>query len=165
MPPLPRLRRHAAARRLLRARGGIAAVEFAIGAAFFVLALTALYDFGHASWRRLEIATASQAGAVYAAANGFNTNGIVAAVTSATSAPNVTASPAPSLSCGCPNGVAGITTVACGSTCPPANAVEPGKTAGYYITVHARGTYSFMFPYPFVSSPATMSATTVAKLQ
>jgi Flp pilus assembly protein TadG len=151
-------------RRLARARGGIASVEFAIGASFFILALLGLYDFGRASWHRMEVATAAQAGAVYAAANGFNTNGIVAAVTAATSFSTLTASPAPVLQCGCPAGAAGMTVAACGSNCPSADGLT-GTAAGYYVTVHARGTYSFMFPYPYVPQPVVMTASAFAKLQ
>jgi len=154
----------AALRRLAGARRGIASVEFAIGASFFIVALLGLYDFGRASWHRMQVASAAQAGAVYAASNGFNTTGIVAAVTGSTTYAALAASPAPALQCGCPNGTSGITVAACGSICPAADG-QAGATAGYYITVHARGTYSFMFPYPYVPQPLVMSASAFAKLQ
>jgi Flp pilus assembly protein TadG len=143
-----------------RARGGIAAVEFAVGAAFLSLALLGLYDFGRASWQRMQVATAAQAGATYASGNGFNTNGIVAAVRGATELASVTATPAPSLVCGCQSGVEGIATVACGTKCG-------GTTvdAGYYVRVNARAEYSFVFPYPFVASPVVMTASVTARLQ
>ncbi len=159
---LPR-RIAAALRRLRAARGGIAAVEFAIGASFFILATLALYDFGRASWHRMQVAAAAQAGAAYAASNGFNTNGIVSAVTGATNFSALSASPAPTLQCGCPNGTSGVTVAACGSTCPIAGGVA--EVAGYYVTVHALGTYSFVFPYPYVSNPVVMTASAFAKLQ
>lgn len=153
----------ASVRRLRAARGGIAAVEFAIGASFFILATLGLYDFGRASWHRMQVAAAAQAGAAYAAANGFNTNGIVAAVVGSTDFSTLTASPAPTMQCGCPAGTAGITPAACGSTCPIVGGVT--EVAGYYVTVNARGTYTFMFPYPYVPAPIVMTASAFAKLQ
>jgi Flp pilus assembly protein TadG len=148
------------ARGLRRARAGIAAVEFAVGAAFLSLALLGLYDFGRASWQRMQVATAAQAGATYAAGNGFNTNGIVAAVRGATDLATVAATPAPSMVCGCQAGGDGITPVACGSKCGGTVA-----DAGYYVQVNARAEYAFVFPYPFVASPVVMTATVTARLQ
>jgi hypothetical protein len=123
-----------------------------------------LYDFGRASWHRMQVASAAQAGAIYAASHGFNTNGIVAAVTQSSSFSTLTASPSPTIQCGCPNGAAGMTIVACGSSCPGVGG-QPGPVAGYYVTVHARGTYTFMFPYPYITQPVVMTASAFAKLQ
>ena len=158
---LPRCRA-AARQRLARSRSGIAATEFAIGAAFLVLAMTALYDFGRASWRKLEVTAAAQAGAVYAAANGMNITGIAAAIAAATNTAAITATPAPTMSCGCPNGTSGITPTACNATCP---GTSPAQLAGYYATISASGSYTFMFRYPYVTSPLAISARTVLKLQ
>lgn len=149
--------------RLAVARRGIAATEFAISAAFLVLAMTALYDFGRASWRKLEVTAAAQAGAVYAAANGMNITGITAAIAAATNTNTITATPAPTMSCGCPNGTSGITPTACNATCPGTS--NPAQLAGYYATISARGSYTFMFRYPYVTSPLVISARTVLKLQ
>lgn len=141
------------------ARGGMAAVEFAIGASFLIMLVTGLYDFGRASWHRMEVAAAAQAGAVYAAGNGFNSNGIVASVLGATTYSTVTATPAPTMQCGCPAGGSGVTAAACGSAC------AVGGIAGYYVRVNARGTYNFVFPYPGVPQPVVMTASTYVKLQ
>jgi len=157
------LRAAAALRRLRAARGGIAAVEFAIGASFLIVAMLGLYDFGRASWHRMQVAAAAQAGAAYAVANGFNATGIALAVRGATDFAAVTATPAPTMQCGCPNGTSGITAAACGSTCPVVAGVA--QVAGYYATVSARGTYSFMFPYPYVAKPIVMNARAVGKMQ
>lgn len=151
-------------RRLGHARDGVAAVEFAISASVILFAMLGLYDFGRASWHRMEVAAAAQAGAAYAASHGFNTNGIVATVRGATNFSTLTASPAPTMQCGCPNGASGISSAACGSTCPSVNGIA-GPTAGYYVTVHTRATYAFTFPYPYVPQPVVMTARAFAKLQ
>ncbi len=162
MASAPSLPWRAAPHHLMRERRGIAATEFAIGAAFILLLMTSIYDFGRASWRKMEITTASQAGAVYAAANGMNTAGIAAAIAAATATSAITATPSPTMSCGCPNGTAGITAATCNSTCP---GTSPAQTAGYYATINARGSYTFLFRYPFVTSPMTITVKTVVKLQ
>lgn len=144
----------------LRAREGIAAVEFAIGVSFLSLALLGLYDFGRASWHRMQVATAAQAGATYAAGNGFNTNGIVAAVRGATDDTGIAATPAPAMMCGCENGGSGIVAAACGSKC-----VGTEIDAGYYVQVNARAEYAFVFPYPFITNPVVLTATVTARLQ
>ena len=140
-------------------RRGIAAVEFAIAGAFLSLALVATYDFGRASWTRMQVVAAAHIGAAFAASNGFNSSLISGAVTSSSNLATLTASPAPAQVCGCPAGTAGVTIVTCGSTC------TAGNGAGTYVQVSARGTYSFVFRYPLITSPVVITATALARIQ
>jgi len=146
-------------RRLASGRSGVAAVEFAIGASFLAIALVGVYDFGRSSWHRMQVISAAHAGAAYAAAHGFSTNGIVTAILGATDFAALSATPAPERVCGCPDGVNGIAIVACGSAC------GHGGDAGTYVRVSASGSYTFVFPYPYVSQPVAMSTSVLARIQ
>lgn len=140
-------------------RRGMAAVEFAIAAGFLSIAMVGLYDFGRASWTRMQVVSAAHVGAAFAAAHGFNASLIANAVASSSSLPTLSATPAPSTVCGCPSRSAGVTFVACGTAC------TSGGDAGTYVQVSARGTYSFTFSYPLVSNPLVLSATALTRIQ
>jgi Flp pilus assembly protein TadG len=146
----------AAMRRLLRrfiggakdGTGGVAAVEFALILPPLVLMMIATADFGMGFYRKMQVQDAAQAGAQWAAANGFDSSKIKIAVTSATkSAPgfSVNASPDPHQDCGCAasTGVTfnGDTAPSCSSRCPD------GTVAGTYVTVSAQATYTTMLSY------------------
>jgi Flp pilus assembly protein TadG len=150
------------ARRLRRAwlaRSGVAAVEFAIGASFVLLASTGIYDFGRAYWTRIQVMSALHSAAAYAATNGFNSNGIVASMTSSTNFAAISATPAPAQVCGCPNGNTGLTVVACGTAC------GSGADAGTYVQISVRGTHAFLFPMPGMGSSLDINATAFARIQ
>jgi hypothetical protein len=140
-------------------RRGMAAVEFAIAAGFLGVAMAGLYDFGRASWTRMQVISAAHVGAAHASAHGFNANLISSAVTNSSNLATLAATPAPATVCGCPGGSAGVSFVACGSGCPS------GGDAGTYVQVSARATYSFTFSYPFVSNPLVLSATALSRIQ
>lgn len=140
-------------------RRGMAAVEFAIAAGFLTVAMSALYDFGRASWTRMQVISAAHVGAAFAAAHGFNANLIANAVTSSSSLPGLVATPAPSSVCGCPAGSSGVTFVTCGTGC------TGGGDAGTYVQVTAQASYSFTFSYPFVSNPLVLTATALSRIQ
>src|SRR5947209_4776361 len=90
-------------RRLLGSdcNAGLAAVEFAFLAPLFALAIVCTADLGLGIYRKMQVQTAAQAGAAYAATRGFNATAIANAVTSATSAATIQAQPAPVQYCGC----------------------------------------------------------------
>ncbi len=140
-------------------RRGMAAVEFAIAGGFLAVAMAGVYDFGRASWIRMQVVSAAHIGAAYAAANGFNANLISGAVTSSSALNTLAATPAPATVCGCPNGSAGISFVTCGTGC------ADGAGASTYVRVNARATYSFTFPYPYVSNPLVLTATALSRIQ
>ncbi len=151
-----------AARRTVAARlgrRGMAAMEFAIAASFLSIALMGVYDFGRASWTRMQVISAAHVGAAFAASNGFNVSLIGTAVTNSSNLPTLAAAPAPAQVCGCPAGTAGLSIVTCGTAC------AAGGDAGTYVQVSARGSYTFIFPYPTVTNPVIVNATAFTRIQ
>jgi Flp pilus assembly protein TadG len=142
-----------------RQRRGVAAVEFAIGASFLIMMVTGVFDFGQLYSARLQLVAAVHSGAAYAATNGFNANGIVTATTTAANLATLTATPAPSQVCACPNGNVGMTVVACGTSC------AGGGDAGTYVRVNAQASYTFIFPLPRSVNPLVMTSTALARIQ
>ncbi len=142
----------------LRCRKGASAVEFALVAPILVAMLVALGDLGTAVFERMEVASAAQAGAQLAATKGWDAASIENAVTSASGLATITATPAPTQSCGCPSGGA-ITTVQCGSACPD------GAPAGTYVTVNAQAQYSTIVSYPGLPNPLTLTGQAVMRIQ
>jgi Flp pilus assembly protein TadG len=148
------LRRIAA---LVWAREGNAALEFSLGAPVLAIIFVPLIDIGMAVYQQMQVQDAAQAGAQYAMAHGWNSSGIQSAVTSAT-ALSVSASPAPSKSCGCPD-TSSVGAATCGSNCPD------GQAAGTYVTVNAQATYAPLLPYPLLGTSMTLAAQATARIQ
>jgi Flp pilus assembly protein TadG len=142
---------------LVRAREGGAAVEFSVAAPILAIIFVPLIDLGMGIYQQMQVQDAAQAGAQYAMAHGWNSSAIQSAVTSATGL-TISASPAPSKSCGCPDG-SSVSAAACGSTC------ADGLTAGTYVTVGAQATYVPLLPYPTMGSSVTLSAQATARIQ
>ena len=143
--------------RLSQARQALAATEFAIAAPVLLIMMIAVYDFGMGQWHHMQVTNAARAGAAFAGTHEWNSAAIALSVTDATDYPAIQATPAPEQYCGCPNATAGITTVACGSTCPS------GGTAGTYVRVSATASYRFALRYPGVTTPWTLSATAIVR--
>ena len=61
------------------------------------------------------------------------------------------AQPAPSQTCGCPDGSA-VVAATCGSPC------ADGGHAGYYVVVNARLPYSPMLPYSLLGNSVILTA-------
>jgi Flp pilus assembly protein TadG len=142
---------------LLDACEGNAVIEFSIAAPVLAVILVPLIDIGMAVYQQMQVQDAAQAGAQYAMAHGWNSSSIQSAVMSAT-ALSVSASPAPSKTCGCPDG-SSVSAATCGSTC------SDGQKAGTYVTVGAQATYTPLFPYPTMGNSVTLSAQTTARIQ
>jgi len=142
---------------LLDACEGNAVIEFSIAAPVLAVILVPLIDIGMAVYQQMQVQDAAQAGAQYAMAHGWNSRSIQSAVMSAT-ALSVSASPAPSKTCGCPDG-SSVSAATCGSTC------SDGQKAGTYVTVGAQATYTPLFPYPTMGNSVTLSAQTTARIQ
>jgi len=137
---------------------GSAAVEFALIASLLVFLLMLVSDVSLAITARMENGNAARAGAEYAAINGWNSSGIVAAATSATwLSPTVT----PTQSCGCAS-ASGIVAQTCGTTC------AAGGNAGVYVTVKATASYTPVFASlwsGFLSNGGLgLTATTVTRI-
>src|SRR5439155_25522439 len=136
---------------------GTSAVEFGLAAPILLGLLVPLADLGIAFSEQLQVEQAAQAGAQYAALHAWNSNSvssITTAVTSASPLSGLSATPAPSQSCGCPTGST-ISSATCGSTC------SNGETAGYYVTVNAQATYVPQLPYSVLGSSVTLSAQSI----
>jgi Flp pilus assembly protein TadG len=137
---------------------GVAAIEFGIIVPILMLMVVAVADLGMGFYRKMQLEDAAQAGAEWAIKNGFDANAISNAVTSATSAPAISASPAPVQFCGCASGLR-IGTVTCGTTC------SGGVQAGTYTTVSATMTYNTILPYGFFPSTNNFSSQSTVRLQ
>lgn len=142
----------------LRRKSGNAAIEFVLIAPLLASALVAMTDLGIGLYERMEIRNAAQAGAQYAIAKGWNSGAIENAVASASTLSGISATPAPTQSCGCASGTT-IAAASCGSLCPG------GATAGTYVTVNAQAQYATLFSYPGLSNPMTLSAQSMVRIQ
>jgi Flp pilus assembly protein TadG len=144
--------------RLLVDDKGTAAIEFGLVGTTLTLLMLGLMDFGMGFWEQIQVGNAARAGAQYAIFNGWNQSGISTAITSATSLASISASPAPSQSCGCPSASSGITSATCGTNC------TGGGLAGTYVTVNAQASYTPIFPISGFSSVVTLTATATVRI-
>jgi Flp pilus assembly protein TadG len=135
---------------------GTAAVEFGLIVPVLALMVVATADIGLAVVRKMQVEDAVQLGAAYAVVHGFDASAISTIVTGGDS--TISASPPPTLSCGCAGG-SSVTAVGCGSTCPG------GAKAGTYVTVSAQTTYNTTLNYSVVPSSYNLSAQSTVRLQ
>ncbi|HWE74049.1 MAG TPA: TadE/TadG family type IV pilus assembly protein [Stellaceae bacterium] len=142
----------------LRQTKGVTALEFALIAPFLCTFIVGIVDLSFGFQSQMAVTQAAQTGSYAAMLNGFNTSTISSAVANSTGTSGITASPAPTQSCGCPSGTA-VTAGPCGSTCPD------GQSSGTYITVNAQYQYSTMLAYPGFSSPMTLTATSMVRIK
>jgi Flp pilus assembly protein TadG len=133
-----------------------AAIEMALIAPALVLMLVGMADYGTATYRRMQVQHAAQAGADFAMRNGFNSAAIMTAVINSTTLAGLEATPAPVEACGCAS-VGAVTPAVCGTTC------AGGAVAGTYISVSARGTYTTILPYPGMPTSFVFDATSMAR--
>jgi len=137
---------------------GTAAVEFAIATPLLAMMVIGVVEIGFSTNQQIETQAAAAAGALYATENGWNSAAIAAAVTSAKPGSNILASPAPSLSCGCPTSPPPVVTaIACGSTCPD------NFAARRYVLVSASKT-RVSFLASTLPLPTTLNATATARI-
>lgn len=137
---------------------GAAAVEFGFMIPIFGLMVISVTDIGLSVYRKMQVEQAAQVGAQYAVVHGFDTSAISTAVTSASNATAVIATPSPTKFCGCLTG-SSISTVSCGTTCPG------GTIAGTYTTVSAQASYSTILDYRVVPVTYTFNAQSTVRLQ
>jgi Flp pilus assembly protein TadG len=144
-----------------RAKGGASAVEFALAAPVLLGLLVPVADLGMAFSQQIEVQQAAAAGAQYAANHPWNSDSppaIANAVTAASTLPAITASPAPSETCGCPSNST-LTAATCGSKC------SNGQTAGYYVVVNAQSPYSPQLPYSLLGNSVTLTAQSTVRVR
>lgn len=145
-------------RKFLRARSGVAAIEFAFVSVLLVTMLLVVTDFGLAANRKMQVQSAAQAGAQYAMARGYKPVSIVSAVKNSTSYAGIDANPAPVQFCGCPLGT-GVEVAACGAPC------AGGSMAGTYVTVSATGNYQPILPNYFLPENVAFSSASTARIK
>jgi Flp pilus assembly protein TadG len=142
--------------RLARDEGGAAVVEFAFVLPIFLVLIAGLYDGARFLTGELEVHQAAQAGAAWAAANGWDASGITNAV--ARGAPiAASASPAPALSQGCAQG---------NSIRPPGGdgKCPGGEPVGSYVAVAARAPFTAMAPGFGGVWPSTLTAQATVRI-
>lgn len=139
-------------------RQGSAAVEAALILPLLLLMVTGLYDLGLAAYGSMQVQSAADAGAQYAAHNDWDPAAISAAVTSATGGTGITAAPAPSQFCACPAGGT-LSNISCSSTCPN------GDTPGLYALVNAQKQHTTVLPYPILPNPLTLTGQAITRLE
>ena len=138
---------------------GVAGVEFAFFATALILLTVSALEFGMGFYRKMQVYDAAQAGAQYVIKNGYtSSSSVTSAVTSATANSEITASPAPSQSCGCP-AASGITATTCGNSC------ADGTLAATYVTVSASGTYTPILSYPGLLSSYTFTSAATVRIK
>jgi Flp pilus assembly protein TadG len=144
--------------RFVEATTAVAAIEFAIVAPVLIVALVCTADLGLGIYHKMQVENAAQAGAQYAATNGYAASSISAAVTNTTGYSGISATPAPYQFCGCASD-SGITTASCSTTC------SGGFAAATYVTVSAQATYTTILPYPILPSSFTFTSAATVRLQ
>jgi Flp pilus assembly protein TadG len=137
---------------------GAAIIEFALILPFLALLVVGLCDLGFAAYGSMQVQAAAEAGAQYAALNGWNPTAIATAVTRATGASGISATPAPSEVYGCPDGGT-LTIVASTVTCPS------GSPPGLYASISAQLAYVSVLPYPGLPSPLTLTGQAYRRIQ
>lgn len=147
-----------AARRYLRDKSGVAAIEFAALGGVMCMLLVVGADLGMAFYSDMQVQTSAQAGAEYAAVHGYDASAVAYAVTTATSSSGISSSPAPVQFCGCP-GASGVASATCGTTCPD------GMSAGTYVTVSATRTYTTLVAYPGFPNSYVQNASSTVRVQ
>jgi Flp pilus assembly protein TadG len=140
------------------AHAGMAAVEFALIGPLLIMAAVCTIDLGMGMHRKMQVQTAAQTGAEYAATHGFDANAIASVTTSATSLTGIAASPAPTRFCGCPTST-GINASSCEATC------AGGQMAGTYVRVSAQSTYTPILPYPMLPPSYDFTAQATVRIQ
>lgn len=137
---------------------GSAAIEFGLAVPLLLTLLMGVVELGFAMYEAMQVFNAVEAGAIFAAKNGWDATGIAAAVTNATSTTGITATPAPQHFWGCPSD-SGIVAVASSSV-----QCAGGTSPGEYVRVSASLDHSTILPYPGLSLPATFTANSVVRL-
>lgn len=149
---------------LSRDRRAAALVEFAFAAPVLAGLLIGLVDLSMYISSNLSVERAARAGGEYAVVNGYSATGVAAAVTSATRTRNgylsaISASPAPTKWCACPNATTGLATATCGTTC------SSGLAAGSYVTATATARYTPLFPWPGLSGSRQITSSSTVRIE
>jgi hypothetical protein len=149
-------------RSLATCRDGSGIVEMAVCLPFIVGLIIPLTDLGMGAYTQMQLINATQAGAEYAAASGFNsTANVKAAINSATALSTITFPVDPYQSCACVTG----TTVGPSLGTPPCAQGCGSGTVGTFITVQTAVQYTPLFNYPLISSPLTLTSAAIIRIK
>ena len=142
-------------------RQGTAAIEFGLVSPLLLILLTGIVEIGIATYQEIQLQTAVEAGALYAAAHGAsNLTAIGQAGVGATGNTNITAIPAPTKFCGCPTAAGVVSQNAdCTTVC------ADGKAPGQYVKVNAKVTHQTIMPYLSLRLPAALTASVTVRIQ
>jgi Flp pilus assembly protein TadG len=159
IPPHPP--RHGLAVALLADRSGAAAVELALLLPTMVMLVIGMVDVGALAYQQMQVTAAAHAGALWAlqnATSGGNVNltSVSAAVTGSTGL-TVTADPAPTRFTACVSG--GAVTATTGSSC------ASGGTPRWYVQVNAQASVSPIIAWATITTPTTLKATALVRIQ
>jgi Flp pilus assembly protein TadG len=145
---------------------GTAAIEFALFLPFLLLLLSGIVELGFSAYEAMQVSNAVEAGALYAAANAakaFSAANTATATISGATLPStmntLTATPAPTQFCGCPNAAGSISNLGA----PPCSTTAcSGVAAGTYVQVNASLNHMAIFPTSW-GLPTTFTATAVIR--
>lgn len=147
-----------------RSESGTAAIEFGLFIPVLLILLMGTAELGLIMYEGMQVNNAVEAGALYAATNGFNSAAITTAVTNASVLPTglntLAATPAPTQFCGCPaaTGISNSGAPAAGS-CTAYAACADGTTPGLYVQVNASLAHTVLITAPTSwGIPATLTA-------
>lgn len=147
------MRRFAATfeRQIWANRRGNMVVELAFVIPVLVILVLGIYDFGRMALHQITLSSAVRAGAQYGTQDVISAadiNGIIQAARD--DANDDTLDVTARQYCSCP----GVGETACSVTCPD------GEFTFLYLDVTAQDQYAFLFDYPGISSPKTMTSST-----
>jgi Flp pilus assembly protein TadG len=149
---------------IARDRTGTSAIELGLCLPLVAGMIIPLTDLGMGAYTQMQVTNAAQAGAEFAAANGFNGTNITTVVANATSLGGaVTATPSPSQSCSCVSGA--VISAAAPAGGPPCTQTCPSGTVGTFVTVSAQASYTPLFNYPGIGSPLTLTSQAVIRIK
>jgi Flp pilus assembly protein TadG len=137
---------------------GLAAIEFALIGPILAIGIIGTVDLGLGIYRKMQVQTAAQAGAEYAAAHGFAPSEVTAAIRSATSLSTIQAEPVPVQFCGCAT-AEGVVSTSCGTTC------SGGAAAGTYVSAAALSSYTTIIPYPLFPRQFEFAAQSTVRIR
>jgi Flp pilus assembly protein TadG len=153
-------------KRFLRNQRGGASLELALVTPMLVVLMLAIFDLGFLLYFQSQVETAADAGALYALRlrpGNFDATKIAAATAGASYPVTISATPAPYMACGCPNGTTGLTVSTnpapptCGAACPD------GTAAATYAVVSAQANTIHIIPWP--GFPSQVASGVVMRLQ
>jgi Flp pilus assembly protein TadG len=142
---------------------GVAALELSLVSPLLLTGVMGAGELGISIYRQTQVSFAAQAGADWAIAHGFT--GTSNAIVNATTYTAITATPAPSLFCGCAS-AAGVTTVStCVTTCTCTATCSSGFKAGTYVQANSQAQFTPIIPNPWQSSTVTLNAHATVRIQ